>query len=626
MLILWISNKIALAVEEAEVTEYYTKVYIAPATNTKCIGFGQKGDRFQILGETDKWYRIQFKDSPGWLLRSQSVKFDQHAPSEFNKVVSSFDEVEVDEDYAKVYIAPAINTKCIGFGQKGDRFKILGETDRWYRIQFKDSPGWLSKIRSRKFDPNVITQHQKSPVESRNDETRQAITSVNKPESQSNTPKQPDDSTSQHIPQQIVSSPETSRNSSFVRKIKESESVKFTGNPEINKNRVQHNCNWFARQSFHKIIPPPPLPQENEPLKYFVVTSTAPVYPYLDSNAPVIGTARSGERLVVINEGEFWCKIAFNDTTAWIQKTNGKIELMNDVGIEGNWIKLVIYGSTILIIAVFIIINSVMIRKNMKLIGFKKNLKKMNVLIVSKKNKEIESTLTDSTTTLGKCFSELGFHVTIAQELLTVRKALDNGVPDILLIDWQFGKDIIHRIEQLFTNVSDVYQITVFVFDHPDPSSACQGSLFQTIFFLGIAFSDTDIFKLITPVITSANSGMNVLKSVKSSALEGEVSQTNLIEVLQFIDIGCKTGCMLIECGDPFAILYFYQGRIIYAQAQEFTGRDAVFRVLNLNGGKFRFLQNKLPETSNVNLSTLEVLMEWTKALDEDSVSHQIAP
>jgi hypothetical protein len=556
--IFWVSNQIAFAVEETEVTEYYTKVYIAPATNTKCIGFGQKGDRFQILGETDRWYRIQFKDSPGWLLKSQSRKYSSNnTVPVLNQIVSSIDQAEVTEDYSKVYLAPAANTKCIGFGQKGDRFQILGETDRWYRIQFKDSPGWLLKSQSRRFNPDAVTvQSQKSPVESGSDSIRQVITSVNKSDSQSNTPKQPGNSTFQLTPQQMRSSPETSQSSSSVKRFKES--VEFTRGTEFDKKRVQHNREWFSRQSFHKILPPSGLPQENE--------------------------------------------------------------LMNNIGVESYWVKMVIYGSIILIIIILIIISSVIFRKNMNSTGVKKNLKKMNILIVSKSNKEIESTLTDSTITLDRCFSELGFHVTIAQNLLTVRKVLDNGIPDILFIDWQFGKDIIPGIEQLFRNISDVYKITVFVFDHPDPSNACQGSLFQTIFFLGIAFSDTDIFKLITPVIISANSGMNVQKSVQSSALEGKISQTNLIEVLQFIDIGHKTGCMLIECGDPFAILYFYQGRIIYAQAQESTGKDAVFRVLNLNEGKFRFLQNKLPETSNVNLSTLEILMEWTKELDEASV------
>jgi len=88
--------------------------------------------------------------------------------------------------------------------------------------------------------------------------------------------------------------------------------------------------------------------------------------------------------------------------------------------------------------------------------------------------------------------------------------------------------------------------------------------------------------------------------------------------VLQFIEIGSKTGCLLIETERPFGLIYFLNGRIIYAAtAQEIIGKEAVFMILNLKNGNFRFILNRKPKSSNANLSTLEVLMEWTKALDE---------
>ena len=120
-----------------------------------------------------------------------------------------------------------------------------------------------------------------------------------------------------------------------------------------------------------------------------------------------------------------------------------------------------------------------------------------------------------------------------------------------------------------------------------------------------------------TPLILSENAE-NVQKSIQSSALEGNIADGNLLEVLQFIEIGRKNGCILIENDRPLALVYFNNGRIIYAAtAKGILGRDAVFAVLNMKEGKFRFIIDRKPKTSNVNLSTLEVLMEWTKAVDE---------
>lgn len=535
------------------------------------------------------------------------------------QIASAAENVEVTEYYSKIYIAPSTNTKYIGLGQKGDKFLFLGETSEWYKILFKNSPGWILKSQSKRYDPNEVpSQTSKSQVDPWSDDSQQAKTSVNegsKPDSFKKT----DDSAPQTVSQQSTSSQDTTQGSSFVKKLRES--VSFTKKTNLDKDRIEHDRNWFNQQSVHKFLPPSELPQENEPLKYLLVTSTAAVFPYLDPQAPILGTVQSGKRLLVISEGESWCRVAFRDTVAWIQKKCGKIESITDIGngVVIDWVKVVIFGAIILIIIIFLIIRAVIFKKATESNEVKKDLTKKNVLIISKRKKEIESSLTDSTITMDKCFSELGFHVLMANDLMNVRKILENTSPDILFIDWQFEKNVISRIEQFFTNVSGAAKIAVFVFNHPDPTSDYQSSVFQTIILLGIAFSDRDIFKLVTPIITSSDSGKDVQKSVKSSALEGEISQANLLEVLQFIDMGRKTGCMLVECGRPFAIIYFYQGRIIYAQAQELTGKDAVFGVLNLKEGNFRFIQNKVPKTSNVNLSTLEVLMEWTKALDEAS-------
>jgi hypothetical protein len=143
------------------------------------------------------------------------------------------------------------------------------------------------------------------------------------------------------------------------------------------------------------------------------------------------------------------------------------------------------------------------------------------------------------------------------------------------------------------------------------------GSILPKMAFLGLTFSDRDVFKLVTPMLRSAD-GDAIQKSVQSSALAGDIAAGNLLEVLQFIEIGSKTGCLLIEMGHPFAIICFKNGRIIFAAtADKITGRDAIFKVLDLKIGKFRFVLDKKPKESNVNLSTLEVLMEWAKAVDE---------
>jgi SH3-like domain-containing protein len=104
----------------------------------------------------------------------------------------------------------------------------------------------------------------------------------------------------------------------------------------------------------------------------------------------------------------------------------------------------------------------------------------------------------------------------------------------------------------------------------------------------------------------------------EGSALEGDIAESNLPEILQFIEIGKKTGCLQIEDKSPLGIIYFMGGRIIHAAAVDnIAGREAVNYILGLQQGSFRFLLDKHPKVRDLDLSTIEVLMEWTKTEDE---------
>ena len=166
----------------------------------------------------------------------------------------------------------------------------------------------------------------------------------------------------------------------------------------------------------------------------------------------------------------------------------------------------------------------------------------------------------------------------------------------------------------------------LFIFYNvPDPSQVTPSTVLPEVSYLGLTFSDRDLFKLVTPVISGTVRKKKVVPRKKaaqphSSALEGKIEDGNLMEVIQFIEIGSKTGCLLIATSTgPFGIIYFMDGRIVYSAAENAQGKDAVFSILSLKEGQFQFALNKRPKSTNVNMSALEVLMEWTKAADEAS-------
>ena len=521
-------------------------------------------------------------------------------------------QIEVVDYYAKVYLAPNPKSKFIGLAQKGELYQVINITDYWYRIKFNAAMGWVIRSQFKDYDPNTQTVqqntipfadtqttdtatpllHAESIADSQNFDTKiQGSTNISQ------------DTLKRVIPPQIITA-------------QPQKALQPRTEQKPAKSRIR---NWFTQQN---VFSSPPADQQmDEPeLEYFQVTyAPARVLMYLSPESPILGMAKKGALLPLVGKGDSWCKVSYRDTVGWIEVKNGNVVtapkslLAIDIKIVG-----IVFAAIAILIIILIVILRIFKKKNSESPGNNQSLaSKKNVLIIAKKVKHIQHTLTDTNTSLERCFSELGFHFSVAKDLPSVRNLLSQLPPDLVLIDLEFDHSILASIEKIFSQIPGSEKILFIIYNVPDPSAMHPSRIFPKMVFLGLYFSDQDIFKLVTPLILSENA-KNVQKSIQSSALEGNIADGNLLEVLQFIEIGRKNGCILIEKEHPLALVYFNNGRIIYAAtAKGILGRDAVFAVLNMKEGKFRFIIDRKPKTSNVNLSTLEVLMEWTKAVDE---------
>jgi ActR/RegA family two-component response regulator len=240
-----------------------------------------------------------------------------------------------------------------------------------------------------------------------------------------------------------------------------------------------------------------------------------------------------------------------------------------------------------------------------------------DLLIIAQSEKTVQLSLTDSTTSLAKCFSEIGFKVNYASDMDHAKNLLMHYLPDVIVVDWQLGNNVMQEMESVLSNRTSMTNILVVFYNVPDALSMPEGGIIPNVHYLSSSFSDRDVFKLVTPLIITQSETKSIRRSVESSALGGDIGHGSLIEVMQFIEIGRKTGCLYIVIEKPFGLIYFEQGRLTYAASQAKQGRDAVFEILGLTTGHFHFILDKVSQTKNVNLSTLEILMDWTKTVDE---------
>lgn len=545
-------------------------------------------------------------------------------------VYSQQKEVEVTNFFAKVYVAPSKNANFIGLIQKGERYPVILVKDNWYRIRFKGNVGWIefskAKIIGETPQRNIPVAKRDSVPQAIQEKDVESIVSLQPDKSDSSSPNKSDSSSEDvllsEIRDRLSGMSETNKNKTVQqRQVKKSyRSEPSEPKPPSQTKKESRIRSWFTQQNdleLPTVINPNAL--ENGPVLFFQVSLPSGVRYYLDPDSPVIGFSQHGEIFHLLEDGNEWCKIAFKDTTGWIQKKTGKI-LDSTSTASLDYVKVGIIAGIGVIGMIMLIIVIIFIHRKRNSFKVNKSTQK-NVFIISKTSKTIDYSLTNGKTSLSRCFSEVGYKVTEVHDRNNIKKILMESKQNLIMIDYSFGPSMLQLIENTYNSLGLAGRVMTILFNVPDPSGIQPSTVFQNMMFLGTSFSDRDIFKLITPMLSS-RSGKQIQKSSHSSAMAGYIAGGNLLEVLQFIEIGSKTGCLLIELQKPFAIICFKKGRINFAATvDKINGRDAVFKVLALKEGRFRFVLDKKPRESNVNISTLEILMEWTKMIDEAHVN-----
>ena len=116
--------------------------------------------------------------------------------------------------------------------------------------------------------------------------------------------------------------------------------------------------------------------------------------------------------------------------------------------------------------------------------------------------------------------------------------------------------------------------------------------------------------------IRSITKKVSDLKEVGS--LEGMLREVDLVDVIQLIEMGRKTGMLLLETPGGSGKVYFDQGSPAFAQAGSWVGVEAFNVMLSWRDGRFKLDQKALVIENNIDPgSGQELLMEGVRLSDE---------
>lgn len=99
----------------------------------------------------------------------------------------------------------------------------------------------------------------------------------------------------------------------------------------------------------------------------------------------------------------------------------------------------------------------------------------------------------------------------------------------------------------------------------------------------------------------------------------GNLKQTNLVDAVQFLEIGRREGVLHIYSGRRKGYLIFSKGNVIDAFYRNYTGRDAVMSMLEIDEGDFYFEPKTICQPKVITDSIIDLAFEYSERQNKGS-------
>ena len=167
----WVSKQY-VSIDTSNIVEKSTtgqvELLLIPIINSKSIATIEKGEKVNVCDTLNGWVNIQYNNLKGWV---REEKLEEYKETVILKYVY------VDVNSAKVREKPSTSSTELDRLNKDTKVAVIGEEGKWYKIQFMNVTGYISK---------ELTRTTKAVVVSRSNDERQSSTTVTSSNSNNN--------------------------------------------------------------------------------------------------------------------------------------------------------------------------------------------------------------------------------------------------------------------------------------------------------------------------------------------------------------------------------------------------------------------------------------------------------
>ena len=214
---------------------------------------------------------------------------------------------------------------------------------------------------------------------------------------------------------------------------------------------------------------------------------------------------------------------------------------------------------------------------------------------------------------LGK-FAELETTSDSAEGLLKIVEA----PPDLLITDYQMpGMDGRQLVEKLKDRAATARLPIILMATKADQNEKLKIVEDKVEDFLEKPFFIKDATARIKRVIDKIALEKMQKEAPADGTLRGTLSQMNVIDLLQSLELSRKTCRLVLTNGEGRCELFFTEGQINHAVYGALKGDEAVYKVLTWQEGNFQIDFTSSSTEQTITRSTQGLLMEGLRLLDE---------
>jgi hypothetical protein len=109
-------------------------------------------------------------------------------------------------------------------------------------------------------------------------------------------------------------------------------------------------------------------------------------------------------------------------------------------------------------------------------------------------------------------------------------------------------------------------------------------------------------------------------------AFQGSLKELPLPDIIQLVSVSGKTGAFTLESGSSKGEIFLRGGQIVHAEVGDLQGEEAVYELAIWTDGEFVFTPGREVESTTIQKSNTNLLMEAARRIDEWQVLSKRIP